>query len=195
MGNKKSEKDAKSTKLAVILPGIGYHCDKPLLYYSGKLAEQNGFEVVRVPYAGFPKKVKGDTARMRSSYDIAMTQTEEMLRKIDFSAYTDVVFISKSIGTVVAVQYQKKHKIKARNIIYTPLAETFPVGGSAGVVFHGSADPWAEDDALIRNLCDRDGIPMYLVNDGNHSLETGDALQDVINLAEVMKITRDFLVR
>lgn len=31
-------------KLAVFFPGIGYHCDKPLLYYSRKMAEQNGYD-------------------------------------------------------------------------------------------------------------------------------------------------------
>ena len=30
-------------KLAVLFPGIGYTTDRPLLYYAGKLAEQNGF--------------------------------------------------------------------------------------------------------------------------------------------------------
>lgn len=27
-----------------IFPGIGYHCDKPLLYYSRKLAQECGYE-------------------------------------------------------------------------------------------------------------------------------------------------------
>ena len=31
-------------KLAVFFPGIGYHCDKPLLYYSRKLAQECGYE-------------------------------------------------------------------------------------------------------------------------------------------------------
>ena len=33
-------------KLAVIFPGIGYHTDKPLLYYSKKLALHNVAQVV-----------------------------------------------------------------------------------------------------------------------------------------------------
>ena len=31
-------------KVAVFFPGIGYHCDKPLLYYSRKLAQECGYE-------------------------------------------------------------------------------------------------------------------------------------------------------
>ena len=32
-------------RLAVIFPGVGYHVDKPLLYYSRKLAKEYGYEV------------------------------------------------------------------------------------------------------------------------------------------------------
>ena len=33
-------------KLAIIFPGIGYHSDKPLLYYSRKLAKERGYEEI-----------------------------------------------------------------------------------------------------------------------------------------------------
>ena len=29
-------------KIAVFFPGIGYHCDKPLLYYARKLVQEYG---------------------------------------------------------------------------------------------------------------------------------------------------------
>ena len=32
----------KNKKIAVVFPGVGYHADKPLLYYSRKLAAQYG---------------------------------------------------------------------------------------------------------------------------------------------------------
>ena len=51
-------------KIAVLFPGIGYTCEKPLLYYSAKLAAEAGFEVVRVPYGNFPPNVKGDASKM-----------------------------------------------------------------------------------------------------------------------------------
>lgn len=34
----------QNMKAAVFFPGIGYHCDKPLLYYSRKLAQECGYE-------------------------------------------------------------------------------------------------------------------------------------------------------
>ena len=33
-------------KIAVFFPGIGYHCDKPLLYYARKLVQECGCEKI-----------------------------------------------------------------------------------------------------------------------------------------------------
>ena len=39
-------------KLAVFFPGIGYHCDKPLLYYSRKLVQECGYkETITLSYS------------------------------------------------------------------------------------------------------------------------------------------------
>lgn len=53
-----------SRKLVCLFPGIGYACDKPLLYYSRKLLKEMGWEIVPVAYSGFPGKVKGDPEKM-----------------------------------------------------------------------------------------------------------------------------------
>ena len=71
--------------IAVFFPGIGYTVDKPLLYYSRKLAREEEYEVKLVPYSGFPEKVKGDAGRVRQSYEIALKQAQEMQEIIDFA--------------------------------------------------------------------------------------------------------------
>lgn len=58
-------------KLAIFFPGIGYHCDKPLLYYARKLTQECGYEesillsysydgrnicIWRTPSAGFAEQ-------------------------------------------------------------------------------------------------------------------------------------------
>ena len=45
-------------KIAVLFPGIGYTCDKPLLYYTGKLAVARGYKLVKVEYGNFPSGIK-----------------------------------------------------------------------------------------------------------------------------------------
>ena len=56
--------------IAVLFPGIGYTCDKPLLYYTGKQLQGLGYEVIRLSYSGFPANVKGDEAKMRQCFAI-----------------------------------------------------------------------------------------------------------------------------
>ena len=56
-----------SKKLVVFFQGIGYHNDKPLLYYSRKLAAEAGFQCVRVDYNGFASGIKGNADKMREA--------------------------------------------------------------------------------------------------------------------------------
>ena len=178
------------SKIAVLFPGIGYTCDKPLLYYSAKLAAEKGFEVVRVPYGNFPSNVKGNAEKMYQSFVSAREQSEEILKDVDWSSYDEIVFFSKSVGTVVALSYASEHGIDARQVLYTPLKETFkfPVeagaadasdaGKSRVIAFHGTGDPWAQTEDIIK-ICEEKGVPLYLTKDANHSLECGKAIKDI----------------
>ena len=185
-------KSMDDKKLAVLFPGIGYHCDKPLLYYSAKLAQMSGYEVLPVPYAGFPEKVRGDGDKLRACLEIAWTQAEEMLGPVEWEDYGNLLFIGKSIGTIVASRYAAEKNLAVRNILLTPLVETFPFVQGKAVAFHGTADPWAETRAVVA-ACEEKGIPLYLTEGANHSLETGDALRDVRTLEETMRRIDSFI--
>ena len=179
-------------RLAVLFPGIGYHCDKPLLYYSAKLARSAGHEVRPVPYTGFPQKVRGDAEKMRESLEIAQAQAEEMLAAVDWTEYRDVLFIGKSIGTIVASLYARQRDLAVRSVLLTPLAETIPLVKGRAIAFHGTADPWA-DTYAVAAACREKGIPLHLTDGANHSLETGDALRDIRALARTMAAIDAFI--
>ncbi len=178
--------------IAILLPGIGYTCDKPLLYYSARLARARGWEVLPVLYGGFPPKVRGDRERLRESIRIALAQTEESLREIRWAEHEQVVFISKSIGTAVATAYAAAREIRCRHILFTPLEETFAHPVPEAIAFHGTADPWAQT-AVIREQCGAAGIPLYLTEGANHSLETGDVDRDIRCLRTVMRQAAAYL--
>lgn len=192
------------SKIAVLFPGIGYTCDKPLLYYSAKLAAEKGFEVVRVPYGNFPSNVKGNAEKMYQSFVSAREQSEDILKDVDWSSYEEIVFFSKSVGTVVALSYASEHGIDARQVLYTPLKETFkfPVeagaavandaGKSRAIAFHGTGDPWAQTEDIIK-ICEEKGVPLYLTKEANHSLECGKAIKDIKTIRKVMRTVKAFL--
>ena len=180
-------------KLAVLFPGIGYTCTKPLLYYAGKIAAAQGYKVVPVAYGDFPRDAKGDPLKMRICFVNAYEQAEETLRDVRWAEYEDVLFIGKSIGTTVAARYTREQRVGARLILLTPLAETFRFTGGDAIAFHGTADPWAET-AEIKRMCREQGIPLCLTEGANHSLETGEVQKDLAALAETMKVIEQFIL-
>lgn len=179
-------------KLAVIFPGIGYHTDKPLLFYSKKLAKQYGYEVVEVPYKDLFKNVTDPEKKLEAAFLSAFAQTEEILQNVPFEEYETILFISKSIGTVVASAYAQKYGLKARQILYTPVEATFSFAPQQGIVFHGTADPMA-DAEIVKKECVARKLPMHLIENGNHSLETGDVLRDLEILRTVMGQTEGYI--
>lgn len=182
-------------KLAVIFPGIGYHTDKPLLYFAKKLVWACGYEIVEVPYGNFPAGVKGSLEKMEAAFYSALAQTEELLKDIDFSKYDSLLFVSKSIGTAVASAYAGEHGLKAHHIYYTPVEQTFSfVEEEGGVVFHGTKDPWVETD-IVKKACAEKKLPLFITQNANHSLETGDVFDDLENLKYIMEETRTYLER
>ena len=166
-------------KLAVIYPGIGYTADKPLLYFGRRIAVEYGYEIRIMDYKGFPPKVKGDRNRMEESFFIALRQAEEMLAGVDFAEYDDVVFIGKSIGTIVAAKIAADSSAKAR---------------IRQVAFTGDDDPWVgKENSRIPALCEERRIPCRQVPHANHSLESKDVFEDMKELRRVMKETEAFL--
>ena len=179
-------------KIACLFPGIGYTCDKPLLYYSWKLLKALGWEIVPVRYSGFPSGAKGDPEKMRECARMALEQAEENLRGIAWDKYGEILFVGKSVGTVACAAYAKRHGLPCRQILFTPVEETFRYAGRDAIVFHGTADPWA-DTETIEECCNRMDLPLYEAEGANHSLETGDVDADIEELRTVMKVVRGFL--
>ena len=181
-------------KIAVLFPGIGYTCEKPLLYYSAKLAAEADFEVVRVPYGNFPPNVKGDASKMYRCFLSAREQSEDILRDVNWEQYDDIVFFSKSVGTAVALSYASGHGLKARQVLYTPLEETFrlPLNPEETIAFHGTGDPWASTEEIVR-VCGEKGIPLYLTKKANHSLERGIVKKDLKTIRRVMRTVEEFV--
>ncbi len=179
-------------KAVVSFPGIGYHVDKPLLYYSKKIAASCGFTIIDVPYGGFQRGIKGDPDKMMQAYQSALEQSMDLLKEVDFSQYDTILFLSKSIGTAVAASYAARRGIHTYNIYFTPVSESFQVMQDPGIVFHGTADPWYPNQEFLRD-CAATDYPYYLIEDGNHSLETGEVETDLINLLEIMKIAQTYI--
>ncbi len=100
------------------------------LYYARKLVQEYGYEkIVMQEYSYNGKKYTSAAIKkkMQEAFESLYAQAEKKLEEIAFDEYSEVLFISKSVGTIIASAYAKKYKIKCCQILYTPLEQTFYV--------------------------------------------------------------------
>ena len=179
-------------KLAVVFPGIGYHKDKPLLYYARKLAVNMGYDVMNIEYHDMPQKIKGDAAMMKKAAEIAFLQTEEQLEAVRFEDFEEVVFIGKSIGTVALAKYAADHGLNVKQIWYTPVEATFSFGSQNVVAFIGDEDPWSDVETVKETALNL-GITLYSYPGCNHSLESADIDKNIVFLRDVIQKTEAYI--
>ena len=189
----KEQKGNIMSKIAVYFPGIGYHCDKPLLYYSRDIACKLGYKNYRnVSYTCKAGNIRGDEEKMKEVYEALFSQTEAELADMDWSEYDDILFISKSIGTIIATSFAEKYGLKnVRHVLYTPLAQTYLFASNPAIGFIGTSDPWSNTDEIIR-LSHANHIPLIVYGGCNHSLECDDTSKNLDILKDVMQKTMDF---
>ncbi|MCR4933051.1 MAG: alpha/beta hydrolase [Lachnospiraceae bacterium] len=179
-----------SKKLAVIFPGMGYTKDKPLLYYSGKLAASKGYDVIPIEYNRFFEGIKYTDEEKQKASEMSYDMVTETLSKVDFKEYADVVFIGKSLGTIFAARYATEHKLSVHHIWYTPLMTTFSFGERDAVAFLGTLDPLSKVDDMKKTAGEY-GITLHTYEGGNHSIETGDVIKDTEFIHQIMKVTNE----
>ena len=180
-------------RLAVFFPGIGYHCDKPLLYFSRELAREAGYQdMISLSYACPATDLRGNPEKMRQAGLALYTQAEEALGDIRWEESGEVLFVSKSVGTAIAAAYARDHGVSCRNVFYTPVGLTFGEGPKNGIAFTGTGDPWVDTETVKRG-CQAAGIPLTVIENANHSLETADPMENLRILADVMARTRRYI--
>lgn len=182
-------------KAAVFFPGIGYHCDKPLLYYSRKLAQECGYEeTIALSYNYDGGNIRGNEEKMQQAFESLYEQAEKSLSAVDFDKYDEILFVAKSVGTIIASAYAEKHSIRCRQILYTPLKYTYNFAHREAIAFIGTSDPWSIVSE-VQAFSQKQQVPMYTCENANHSLETTDTLENLKILQDVMGKTKRFLER
>lgn len=190
----KKERIMRMRKVSVFFPGIGYSIDRPLLYYSKKIAQEQGYEVIVIEYSGIDRDCLKERESMLEAFNMAVIQTEEQLKGIDFASYADVIFASKSIGTVAASIYASKHNVHARQVYFTPFKQTFSLAQKGnGLVFFGDRDRWIDTDT-IRDLCNLKKLSYRIIEGADHALETGHVHVDVENINKIIQEAENYLV-
>ncbi|MCH3972402.1 MAG: hypothetical protein LKE53_06550 [Oscillospiraceae bacterium] len=186
-------------KLAVLFPGTGYSCERPLLYYARRAAEQIGCDVLPINYHVFLKRESGDLQRqVQNALPQALQQAEMIIKAaLCRKTYRELFFFGKSFGTVVAGELEQKltHQ-KIHQFFLTPLASTLPyMGRHVCFAASGTADPWVTD-AVRQEMKRLATVQMYLFPGANHSLEVPENVAaSVQNMQFLLDAYQAFLCR
>ena len=178
-----SRKDGVSLKkLVVMFPGVGYTMDCPLLYYASFLYEAEGYEQIHMKYNSI--LLEPDLTREEKTLQ-AEEYIWDKVKDIDFSAYEEVVFLSKSFGTAEAGLLAERLGINPVQIYLTPVPRALPYIKKADTVVIGTAD---EVYPECKEYFDEHGIwPMY-IEGADHSLEiVGKPFESLEILRDVME--------
>lgn len=154
--------------IKIIFPGIRYGLNKPLLK---ELDEAINGETLYLDYSTFYDE-KNDSFDKEKAYEF-------VLSKINFdnlNEYSEIILISKSIGTIFSGKIRELIKTKYPNLLrkvkyicLTPLDQSIPYLEQTDYIVYGSNDKYLSEDA--RNKLKYRYINLNVINNGNHRLE------------------------
>ena len=169
-------------KLIIFFPGAEYGMDCPLLYYADFIYETNGFERIHMDYQSF---LSNTELSLEDKLIEVRKYILEQVGNVDFNSYDEIVFLSKSIGSVEAGILAQKLDLKVVQIFITPIEEAISYFSADSYVVIGTKDKAYE---MYKEYCDANSIKALYINDANHSLEVeGKPHESIDVLKNVMR--------
>lgn len=178
----------ENSKLVVLFPGKNYPCDKPILHYAGASALQSGFDLLVLEYGYQAARTDLDVNELQR----VIEESHESVQRI-ISKYNQVVFISKSIGTIVAGEVHGKLEIPIKHVFLTPIKDTIHyINKFNGLVVYGTKDEVFNKELANQINIDKDRKVIEIPN-ANHGLETNNVEESIEILSKLVRIYMEFL--
>ena len=190
--------DQNSNVLAVLLSGMGYTLDRSLMDYSKNLAVEKGYDVLPIEYGFQAVRKKIDKDNMKD-VEVAINESYELLKLSLEIRYEKVIFIGKSLGTVV--QRMLEEKIRKENydgeiinIYLTPIDKTCELGiKENSLVVCGTKDPMITSENREK-LSHMSNINYIEVDGAGHSLAIkNDVMRSIEALKTVIYAEKEFI--
>ena len=177
-----------SKVLAVIFPGKNYSAERPLLDYAAKVAKEYNCDILLLEYGYQSARVD----LQREQMGIIVEECQTAITSIP--VYEKYMFISKSMGTVIAGRVASELDIqkKTSHLYLTPIPEAIPfIQQSAGSVIYGSIDPLFTDQHS-QEIDALGNIRIYRIDDANHALEVGTVNESLAILIVIINLYHEY---
>lgn len=169
--------------LVVLFPGMRYSAECPLLYFAGIKYKELGYEKLEISGYG----VTDNNSTHKEYAEKATQAVWEQLEGIDFSAYEEVVFVSKSIGTVLALWAEDfLHIPRVTHVLLTPINQTLSLltpERRIRFIVSGTEDKLI-DLSKLKKICRENHLPLHTVKHVGHRLERKGDVSGSIQLLE-----------
>lgn len=178
----------ENSKLVVLFPGKNFPCDKPILHFAGTSALQSGFDLMILEYGYQAARTDLDVNELQR----VIEDSHESVQRI-ISKYKQVVFISKSIGTIVAGEVHGKLEIPIKHLFLTPIKDTIHyINKFNGLVVYGTKDEMFNKEHA--NQINIDNVREVIeIPNANHALETNKVEESIEILSKLVRIYMEFL--
>jgi len=190
-------------KLALVLPGMNYTCEMPLLYYATHLLLEHGCDVLQVctdyTHSEFQALGKMEQAQRLGSDAVSSLQAARTARP-DSGGYEQIYLLGKSIGTIsLAFLLSAFPDLPFKPIWLTPLLRQ-PLLVEAALSWKGPA-LWiasVEDQTYAAagwiKIIQKPDQQLLLLDRGNHRLEIPDEIETTLaNLKSVLLAIQNFI--
>lgn len=107
--------------LAILFPGTGYTCEQPLLVKCADIYKSLGYDVVKLDFSSIKFN---EIQSIDMAFEMAKAIILKQLEVFQVDDYIDIVFISKSFGTVCAGWLEEYWCISPRQLLLTPIMKT-----------------------------------------------------------------------
>ncbi len=162
-----------SKKIVISFPG-GRGYEVPLLYFGAKYFEDIGYEKIFINHP-----ISGE-----KEFAALVDNAGKVLETINFAEYEDIVFVAKSIGTLVACEIKERYNIPASLILITPVEGALPyINEDNDILLVAAAERdrhW--DTKRLQEHCERKNVKCYVEPDIGHRMEVMNDLQRNLNV-------------
>jgi predicted alpha/beta-hydrolase family hydrolase len=189
--------EGTSRKAALVLPGLGYTCQGPLLYYMTRMMVERGYDVLNVHY-NYSEVKETDFEHIGLADGMAALEALK-----EQGEYEEVVIVGKSLGTMVMsllLRHGKWPMIEnTKKLIWlTPgwseerfisemVSCTIPSLQIIGTFDRHFSPEWKNRVVANKNM------KVSTIEGADHSLETGKYETNIALLSKVMTQVSSFL--
>ena len=194
------QQQAPAREIALVLPGVGYTCQMPLLYYPTRLLLSRGTDVVWVEYNYSRRPDYQSLSDAEQKEWLFADATAAYQVALEQRSYSQMMLVGKSLGTLAMSHLLGTipQPVPIKAIWLTPLLRNDRVrtqiqNGPRGLVVIGSAD-YHYDPAYLAEIQSKGNCEAVVVKGADHGMEVGDDVwQSLQALEQVLRAIEQFV--